>query len=183
LGEAKEPPPHLALVGFMGVGKTTTGNVLAGRLGWPLRDSDVDLRERTGMSGAEIAARHGVDTLHRLEEEVLLDALASPSRTVITAAGSAVASERCRQGLTERATVVWLDAPVDDVVARMAGNNHRRPIARREAEALLARRRDHLAAVSDLRLDTREPTAALVDRILEVVADLGTGDPQGQERG
>jgi shikimate kinase len=165
----------------MGVGKTTTGHELAGRLSWPLRDSDVDLRERTGMSGAEIAARHGVDTLHRLEEEVLIDALASPSRTVITAAGSAVASERCRRALAERATVVWLDAPVDDVVARMASDSHRRPIARREAEALLSRRRDHLAAVSDLRLDARAPTVALVDRILDVVADLRTGQPRSQD--
>jgi shikimate kinase len=165
----------------MAVGKTTTGNALAGRLSWPLRDSDVDLRERTGMSGAEIAARHGVDTLHRLEAKVLLDALALPSRTVITAAGSAVASERCRRALTEQATVVWLDAPVDDVIARMASDSHRRPIARREAEALLSRRRDHLAAVSDLRLDAREPTGSLVDRILEVVADLGTGHPRDQE--
>jgi shikimate kinase len=154
----------------MGVGKTTTGHALAAQLGWALRDSDIDLQERTGMSGAEVAERYGVDALHRLEEDVLIVALAEQAPTVITVAGSAIASERCRQALQQRAVVVWLDAPVDDVVARMAQETHRRPIPRQELETLLSQRREHLADVSDLRLDARRPTDVLVAQILDTVA-------------
>jgi shikimate kinase len=165
---------HLVLVGMMGVGKTTTGRALAERLAWPLRDSDVDLRTRTGLSGAEIVARHGVDHLHRLEEEVLLRALQIDGPAIITAAGSVVASVACRRALRSRAVVVWLDAPVTDMLARMAANDHRRPLSRTDLVELLARRRTYLKEVSDLRVDARASTAELVDQVLRFLDDERT---------
>jgi shikimate kinase len=167
---------HLVLVGMMGVGKTTTGLALAARLDRLLRDCDRDLEARVGMTGAELAAARGVEELHRLEEEVLLDALASDGPTIVTAAGSVVTSERVRQRLAERATVVWLDAPIGELTVRMAADAHRRPLDPPATEALLARRREHLAEVADLRLDARAPTDHLVAAI---VAFLGASDAAG----
>jgi shikimate kinase len=164
------PVRHLVLVGMMGAGKTTTGLALAARLGWPVRDCDLDLEERIGMTGAELAAADGVEHLHRLEEEVLLDALAAAGPpAIVTAAGSVVASERVRRELQQRATVVWLDAPVDELVVRMDADTHRRPIDHDAAAALLAQRREHLAEVADLRLDARAKTDVLVDHIADFV--------------
>jgi shikimate kinase len=160
---------HLVLVGMMGVGKTTTARALAARLGWPMRDCDLDLEERTGRTGAFLAADEGLAQLHRHEEELLHEALADEGPLVITAAGSVVESSSAREELARRATVVWLDAPVDELVRRMASDTHRRPLDRPAAEELLARREAHLVEVADLRLDARETTGALVDRILEVV--------------
>jgi shikimate kinase len=171
---------HLVLVGMMGVGKTTTARALAARLGWPMRDCDLDLEERTGRTGAALAADHGIAQLHRHEEELLHEALSDEGPLVITAAGSVVESSSVREELARRATVVWLDAPLDVLLRRMASDAHRRPLERPAAEELLARREAHLAEVADLRLDAREPTDALVDRILEVV-DLA-GGAAGEER-
>lgn len=158
---------------MMGAGKTTTGLALAERLGWPMRDCDRDLEERTGRTGAELAAEEGVDHLHRVEEEVVLDALAAEGPLVVAAAGSVVASARVRRQLAERATVVWLDVPVDDLLVRMAAATHRRPLQRRAAEQLLARRRAHLADLADLRLDAAAPTEVLVDQILDTLRGSG----------
>jgi shikimate kinase len=167
-------PTHVVLVGMMGAGKTTTGLALAARLGWPLRDCDVDLEDRTGSTGADLAASEGIARLHELEEQILVETLSMPSPLVITAAGSVVGSERARAALAP-ALVVWLDAPVDDLVVRMASSPHRRTLEGDAAARLFAERRADLESLADLRLDARVPTDRLVDRI--VTALLVDGEP------
>jgi shikimate kinase len=154
------------LIGMMGSGKTVTGRAIADRLDRPFRDSDVDLEAREGATGAEIAARDGIDRLHELEEELLLDALASDDPTVITAAGWVVESGRCRRAMTEEAFVVWLDAPTATLLPRMAAGGHRRPLDRSAAQALLDRRRRWFERLADLRLDALEPPDRLVEQVL-----------------
>jgi shikimate kinase len=160
---------HLVLVGMMGAGKTTTALALRDRLGWPLHDCDLELEARTGLTGAALVAADGVERLHRLEAEILEAALAEEGQSIITAAGSTVASARVRQRLAQRATVVWLDLATDQLVLRMAAGDHRRRLDREATEALLARRREHLAEVADLRLDARRPTSELVTEILRLI--------------
>jgi shikimate kinase len=166
-------PTHVVLVGMMGVGKTTTGMALAARLAWPVRDGDVDLEVRTGRTGAEIAAEDGLPRLHELEEEVLADALSAPAPLIVVAAASVVASPRARE-LLAATTVVWLDAPVDELLTRMGSGTHRRPVDRPATRDLLADRRAALEELADLHLDAQAPTDELVDRI---VATLTTEDP------
>lgn len=161
----KAPPQIIVLVGMMGAGKTTTARALAARLDWPLIDSDVVIEERTGRTGAALVADVGVGALHRLEEDVLLESLVSGGPAVITAAASVVTSIRAREALAEHATVVWLDAPVDELVDRMPAGRHRRPLDRESVATLLAARRAYLAEIADLRLNARKPTDELVDAI------------------
>jgi shikimate kinase len=131
--------PHIAIVGLMGVGKSTTAERLAKRLGWSYRDSDRDIEARTGRTGGEIAAADGIPALHRLEESVLLDALARDEPTVITAAGSTIESAACRLALGERAMVVWLTLDADSLAERIATGSHRRMMGRTELDARIVR--------------------------------------------
>ena len=163
--QVQEPPQIIVLVGMMGAGKTTTARALAARLDWPIIDSDVVIEKRTGRTGADLAADVGVGELHRIEEDVLLESLAGGGPAVITAAASVVTSSRSRQALVEHATVVWLDAPVDELEERMAAGKHRRPLDRESVATLLAARRGYLAKIADLRLDARRPTDELVAAI------------------
>jgi shikimate kinase len=164
-------PQHVVLVGPMGAGKTTTGGALAEVLGWPLRDCDVDLEARAGRTATEIARSEGVAHLHRLEAEVLLDALDADEPSVITAAASVVEDETVR-GALATPLVVWLDVPDAELLARMGAAAHRRPLDTTELAAVMGRRRPLLARLARVQLDGRRPTADLVGDLVAVLKDV-----------
>jgi shikimate kinase len=168
--------PHVAIIGLMGVGKSTTAERLATRLGWPYRDSDRDIEARTGRTGGEIAAADGIPALHRLEESVLLDALARDEPTVITAAGSTIESAACRLALGERAMVVWLTLDADSLADRIATGSHRRTMTRSELDALIVRRSTLFAATASHTLDASAPVDSIVNSIVSH-ASIGTVPP------
>ena len=58
---------HLALVGFMGAGKSTLGWQLAARIGAPLSDIDADLEDLIG-SIPDYFGRHGEGAFRVVEE-------------------------------------------------------------------------------------------------------------------
>jgi len=151
--------PHIVVLGLMGAGKSTVATALGARLSWPVRDSDADIEALTGRTGRSLAAdpAEGVEALHRLEEAVLLGALAAEQPTVIAAAGWVVESPRCRAAMARRAEVIWLDVPVDVLAARMATGQHRRSMSLADLEATAAHRGPLFAAVADFRLDAGEP--------------------------
>ncbi len=157
--------PHLVVTGMMGVGKTTTATLVARRLGLPMRDSDRDVERLTGRTGAELADAGRVDDLHRLEEAVLLGALAIDTTTVIAAAGWVVESPLCREALERRARVVLLRLPVGGLHERIAAGDHRRRIPSDELRAIDDRRRAWFAAVADLTVDAARPPDEIADLI------------------
>ncbi|HZD64637.1 MAG TPA: shikimate kinase, partial [Acidimicrobiales bacterium] len=81
---------HVLLVGMMGSGKTTVGHLLAGRLGWPYRDSDQQVQEETGQTVPEIFASRGEAAFRAEEAAVLADAVQRQGPTVVGVAGGAV---------------------------------------------------------------------------------------------
>ena len=135
----------------MATGKTTVGRRLAAAVGRSLVDSDEQLTARTGLSANDLARRDGIDALHALEAEVLLEALAGSAPTVIAAAASTIEDARCRAALAD-AFVVWLRADVSVLVTRVREQSHR-PLDDDVAQQLRdqAARRDPLfAEVADL---------------------------------
>lgn len=153
------------ILGPMGAGKTTTATALATALGRPHRDSDDDITARGEGSGRELAEQYGVAHLHRLEADVLLDALAQVEPQVISGAGSVIEDARCRRALREAAVFV-LELPIDELVERIATGGHRRPMTAAELERVAERRAPLLAEVTTATLDATMSTDALVRTIL-----------------
>lgn len=104
----------VALVGFMGAGKSQVGRLTAVRLGLPFFDSDA-LIERQHGAIAEIFATHGEEVFRRLERDVVCAALAAAAARpcVIALGGGAVLSGDVREALRQLPHVVWLTAPPD----------------------------------------------------------------------
>ena len=122
---------HLALVGFMGAGKTTFGRDAAVRLGRPFLDLDRAIEERAGKSIPDLFAERGESGFRALEEETVREALAASEPSVISLGGGAVTSESTR-ALLGNAFVVLLDVDVDAAWGRVRLS--RRPLARSEGE-------------------------------------------------
>lgn len=157
--------PHIVLLGMMGAGKTTVGDLLAERIDRPHRDSDRDIESMIGRTGREIAATEGVDELHRLEEDVLLNALESTQPCIVSAAGWVIESPRCRRAIQGTAVAVWLRLSPEDLRTRMDQGTHRRDLPSTELAQLLERREPLLIEIADIVVDaSRTP--------IEIVNDL-----------
>ena len=150
---------------MMGVGKSTVAALLAARLGRPHRDSDRDIESLTGRTGRQIAADDGVDELHRLEEEVLLEALGSTQPSVVSAAGWVIESPRCRAAIQREAVSVWLRLSADDLRTRMNEGVHRRDLSADELAQLFIRREPLLQELADLVVDARRAPHDIVDEL------------------
>jgi shikimate kinase/3-dehydroquinate synthase len=120
---------HLALIGFMGAGKTTAGQEVAERTGRPFVDTDQEIERRHGPI-PELFERGEAEFRH-LEEQVVAEALAGPD-AVIALGGGAILSEATRERLRAQAFTVWLDVDVDAAWERVRGSD--RPLAQREED-------------------------------------------------
>jgi shikimate kinase/3-dehydroquinate synthase len=117
---------HIALVGYMGAGKSTLGGELATRIGAPLVDVDAELAERIGPIPDYFRER-GEAEFRAVEEAAVADALRRSGRSVVVLGGGAVTSAATRKLLAGRATTLWLDADLATCWARVRGGD--RPLA------------------------------------------------------
>ncbi len=169
---------HIVIMGLMGSGKTTLGRSLASRLGWPFVDNDGVLEARARETARAIADVEGIDRLHALEADVLIDALAATEPAVIDAAASTIDDARCRAEL-ERPELfsIWLRGSAE-VLAQRAGSSDYRPFEHQSIADVLAEqarvRNPLFAQVADLTIDVdaRMPGDVLEVAVAGLPADL-----------
>jgi shikimate kinase len=115
---------NLALVGFMGTGKTATGRLVAEHLHFEFLDTDELIQGRTGRSIAEIFATQGEAAFRELERD-LVGELAGRIRTVIATGGGLPANPANLAGLKTHALVVCLWASPEKIWERVRNQSHR----------------------------------------------------------
>jgi shikimate kinase len=130
---------HVVITGLMGAGKSSVGRRVAGRLGCAWHDSDIDIEAETGATVRELRDHEGVDAMHAREWAHLLDALAAPETSVISAAASVIDDARCRAALeAPGVALVWLRAAADLLATRFASKDDHRPVYGESITAFLA---------------------------------------------
>jgi len=123
----------VALVGFMGAGKTTVGQEVARILNWRFADLDQLIESREQRTIPQIFQQDGESRFRELEHDVLEDTLADPeSRFLVLAlGGGAFAVEKIRALLRKRQVpAVWLDAPAEELFRRCEQPEIVRPLRR-----------------------------------------------------
>ena len=120
----------VALVGFMGAGKTTVGRTLAGQLGWHFLDLDEFIEQRYGRRIADIFAEDGETAFRELEHGALRDALNRNRHPLVLALGGGAFMDARNRELLARAQVpsVFLDAPCEELFRRCRETAPVRPL-------------------------------------------------------
>jgi len=168
----ERPGPRVVLVGPMGAGKTTVGELLAARWSEGLRDTDHDVETTTGKEIAEIFVDDGEEHFRRLELAAVLEAL-DTHRGVLALGGGAVLDPRTRSALRGH-RVVFLSVGLADAVRRV-GLGVGRPLVmgnvRARIKTLLDERHPVYTEVATFTVDTdgrpAEDVAAEVALLIE----------------
>jgi len=113
----------IALVGFMGAGKTTVGRILADRLGFEFLDSDRLIEKSEGRTVAEIFHRRGEDFFRRREEALLARMGPAQGGRVLATGGGLIQDLENRRRLAGRYRVIWLYAPFPVCLSRSGGSS------------------------------------------------------------
>ncbi len=114
----------IALVGLMGVGKTTVGRRLSRRLGVPFYDSDEEIEQASGRTVAGYFRDHG-EADFRAGERRVIDRLLTGDPIVLATGGGAFIPEETRQILNERAITVWLKGDFETIMERVSRKDTR----------------------------------------------------------
>ena len=138
----------ICLTGFMGCGKTTVGQLLARQIGWRFADLDTRIEEHAGLTINQIFERHGEPAFREIEHERLLHALGEAAEQdlpiVLALGGGTLAQPRNAEllrsfgaakgpaGQGSGIVAIWLDCPIEVLLARCATMTHR-PLFRDEA--------------------------------------------------
>jgi len=149
------------LVGFMGTGKSTTGQALARLLGWDFIDLDEQIVAAEGRSIQRIFAEQG-EAYFRGREADLLASLRGRSRLVVACGGGTYAQESGRRLIDAIGRAVWLQLPLQQALERCQ-DGAVRPLlrSRAEAEALYRRRLpSYRAAPLNVDVEGLSPEAA-----------------------
>ena len=144
---------HLALIGFMGAGKTTLGTEVAQRLERRFVDLDRELEQTAQAPVPELFETLGEEGFRAVEAEQTLAALRHSMPAVLALGGGAVETPAVRRALGEHALTVLIDVDAETAWERAGGSD--RPLARDEGSfrALHAKRqplyRESADAVAD----------------------------------
>ncbi len=115
---------NIALIGFMGTGKTTVGRLVAEQLKFELLDTDQLIEQRTGKKITEIFAQNGEPAFRQLEAQ-LVQELAGRTKTVISTGGGLPTHPANLASLKSHALVVCLWATPEHIYERVREQSHR----------------------------------------------------------
>lgn len=145
---------NIVLTGFMGVGKSTTGRIVAKKLGVQLLDTDEEIEKSCKMTISEIFAKYGEEKFREIETKVI-KSLSEKRGCVISCGGGVVKSKTNMDYLKRYGKIVNLYASVDKIIQNI-GDDTNRPLIygknRNEIEKLM-QDREEFYKNCDLRID------------------------------
>jgi len=157
------------LTGFMGSGKSHTGQRLAAALGLPFLDLDEAIEAKAGKTISEIFADEGEDAFRKLETSALRQTSELPP-TVVSTGGGAPCFNDNMEWMNRNGQTVFLDPPVSVLLQRLDTGRDHRPLLQpaKELETFitqkLASRRQHYEK-ANIQVVLADPNAE-VERLL-----------------
>ena len=167
---------NVALVGFMGVGKTAVGEVLAKKLSRKFVEMDLLIERTAGKSIPEIFQQDGEVAFRELEIEVTRQ-IAGEKCLVIACGGGVVLNKINIDRLREESSIVCLTASPMVILKRTAGDENQRPLLKTtdrvlKIRELLGFRKPFYERAADITIDTSKlaiyaVTEQIINRLKE----------------
>jgi shikimate kinase len=149
---------NLVLIGMPGSGKSTVGVILAKAMTRPYLDSDILIQLSEKRSLQDIVDADGYMVLRRIEEQILLGIRCE--NHVIATGGSAAYSEKAMHHLKKNGIIIFLDASLDTLRARIH-NYETRGLAKRPEQSfddLFQERFELYTRYADIIIDSNDRT-------------------------
>jgi shikimate dehydrogenase len=148
---------NIALIGFMGTGKSAVGRLVSEKLKLPFIDVDSEIEKRNNVTIEEIFGKYGEEAFRKMEASEIERVAGLPGR-VIACGGGAVLHKSNMNYLRKHCIIIWLWANIDTIIKR-TGDNGARPLLkvkdkRSEGERMLTFRKPYYAEASDLFIST-----------------------------
>ena len=159
------PKKIIAIIGLMGVGKTTIGAKLAKRLQLYFVDCDQEIEDAERNSIKEIFAQKGEKYFREVEKQTIKNIVLRDEAVVLSLGGGAFENRETQDILREKAVIIWLHAKIDTILHRI-GNKNTRPLLnqenKREVLEKLIRERYPAYSTADLEFNTAEDSQELI---------------------
>jgi len=149
---------NVALIGFMGTGKTAVGKVLAEKLKRKFIGLDSLIEQKAGKSIPEIFQRHGEVAFRELEIEVTKE-IANEKNLVIDCGGGIVLNKINIDRLKSNSVIVYLTASPSVILKRTLVDGETRPLLNvsdrtSEIRELLKSRDPFYERAADIKINT-----------------------------
>lgn len=166
---------NLYLIGMMGVGKSTVGDLLAKQLGYTFLDTDSIITQLTGKTINQLFAEEGEPAFRQLESDVLAQVCAR--KELVIATGGGIVMRRENWSYLHHGLIVWLDAPIELLYTRLAEDTTRPllqdPDPKGKLRSLLEQRTP-LYSQADLHITLREEETPeeIANRVMEAIPSV-----------
>ena len=118
---------NIALIGFMGTGKSTIAHRIAEKIGYDIKEMDELIEKDMGMSVAQIFQEYGELYFRNLESD-MAKKVASAENVVISCGGGTVLRRENVDVIKSSGTVILLRAKPETVLERIKKNGDERPL-------------------------------------------------------
>lgn len=128
----------IALIGYMGSGKSTIARILSDKLTMDFLDLDEFIEREMKMSITEIFDRYGVIKFRKIESEMLLKVARIQDDIILSVGGGTPVYGDNMKILNQYFTTIYLRANVPTLYKRLANEKEHRPLIARVADQDLA---------------------------------------------
>jgi len=155
--EENQDKTNIALIGFLGSGKSTVGRLLAEKTARRFVDIDAEIKKSYGKTISEIFEQKNTAGFRKIEKNMISKIIPSSRNTVFSLGGGAVLDKKNRSIIKENCYVVWLWISVPAALKRI--DIKTRPILDQKtpeasAKRILSSRMPYYARISDIVIDT-----------------------------
>jgi shikimate kinase len=171
----------IALIGFMGTGKTAVGRLLAAKTGKTFVELDTEIAKAAGRSIPEIFRVDG-ESHFRALETAAVKKYAGLKNVIIACGGGIVLNDDNIVQLKQECVIVCLLANIPDILERLSGDQSTRPLLdvpdrEKRVKELLELRRPLYERAADININTSGLDApGVVSKILEALRQYESYD-------